>query len=272
MCSPPTALGQGGDVGDLLPHGVPGVGPVQARRRPCRPRPAAGACRAAPAARPGRSGDSRRGRARSSRSPAAATSSRNWSAGDLLRVVGEPDPPGVGGRADVDAGAVVTGLLPCGVQLVGRVEVGALGAPCAASYVAARVLGRVQGGGLADRHVPPRLASPGAPTSGSVSTWITVLLSEPSRPGSPRRARPRWRPGPRATPRLAAFAARSTGSFSPSSRPDSRTGSGSWCRTAVSPATPRATRWRRTRGSAPVPTMTLRPSWTAVTSSVAIIR
>lgn len=60
----------------------------------------------------------------------------------------------------------------------------------------------------------------GAGTSGSVSTWMTVLVGDslaavtalPNASAESTRTT--------STPRLSAFAARSTGSFSPSSRPE----------------------------------------------------
>ena len=111
----------------------------------------------------------------------------------------------------------------------------------------------------------------GAGTSGSVSTWTTVVRVDGLRLGeAPSRARRRrgaddvgrrgWRRSRRGRP-----AARRR-------RGRCRCGSGSGCRTAASPATPTARRSRRSRGSARARRSASRPPATAVTISCAIIR
>ena len=148
--------------------------------------------------------------------------------------------------------SVVASSLSLVGAAVGRGQVGALRAPCA--------LVRRPG---ALRWCPaPRPRPPGRPTTPGCRARAPAGRS---RRGSPSCAvgSPAPRPAPSrssstsvaritSAPRLAALAARSTGQHV-AVEAGRRCGSGSGCRSAASPATPTARRWRRSRGSAPAP-------------------
>ena len=253
MCSPPIGLGQGGDVGHLLPGEVPRVGLVELGEHRAGQHREVVRGRGSPAARSGRSAGSRTGRARSPRSllrppprgrcsptPARGRwgTRRPTSRGPYRYVIVDTASPaallGVDGacvRGEGGSGAVCSGY--------------ASAWPCWACWGGAT---RSSG---AHRHVPPGLRVRRADQRVGLDVDHDALGGSLGHLHRRRRTRPRWRRLDHVDAEAGGVGGEVDREHVAVERPLCGVPGGTSCRNAASRGIPTGCRSRRSRGSAP---------------------